>query len=114
LVRLGIPIDLARREALQARLSKFLKRKVTNLSSAIRLLEVRLIVSITKAPAISTSSLNASAVPTKYRTETRSRRVTARLAAGSYVANVTVRLRDSRGRTFVTGSTTGQTRFTVR
>ena len=114
LVRLGIPIDLARREALRARLSKFLKRKVTNLSSTIRLLEVHLIVSITKAPAISTSSLNAYAVPTKYRTETRGRRVTTRLAAGSYVANITVRLRDSRGRTFVTGSTTGQTRFTVR
>ena len=114
-VKLGIPTDLGRRYLLVKKLSKFLKRKITNLTGAIRLLDVYFVVSVVKVPTISSNSLGAlAAPPTKYKTETRKRRVTTRLAAGTYVARVTVRLRDAKGRTFVTGTTAGQRRFTVR
>ena len=113
-VRIGVPTDPAKRQALRTKLSKFFNRNITSIAGAIKLLEVHLLVSITKVPAISASSLEAFAVPRKYKVETRKRRVTTRLAAGTYVARVTVRLKDARGRTFVTGSNTGQARFTVR
>lgn len=113
-VRLGIPIDLGKRETLRKKLSKFFKRNITNLAGALKLLNAHFIVTIVKAPAISSSSFDALALPTKYKTETRKRRVTTRLGPGTYVAKVTVRLRDAKGRTFSTGKTSGQTRFSVR
>lgn len=113
-VTLGIPVDSVTRENLRYRLSRFLRRKVTNLAGAIRVLNVHFIVSILKAPSLSSSSVRALGLPTKYRTETRKRRVTTRLSPGTYLARITVRLKDAKGRTFVTGSTTRQTRFSVR
>jgi alpha-tubulin suppressor-like RCC1 family protein len=114
-VKLGIPIDLIKREALRRRLSKFLGYKVTNIAKAIKSLQVFYLVSIVRAPSISSSEVEAlAALPTKYKTETRKRRVTARLQPGTYVARVNIRLKDKRGRTFVTGKRTSQTTFTVR
>jgi alpha-tubulin suppressor-like RCC1 family protein len=113
-VKLGIPVALAQREALRRRLSKFLNYKITNLASAIRSLQVYYDVSIGKAPAVKTSEFSSSALPKKYRIQTRNRRVSTRLGPGTYVARVTVRLKDSRGRTFVTGKRPGQTTFAVR
>jgi len=113
-VRLGIPTDLAKRALLRKKLSTFLRRNVTNLAGAITLLNAHFILSVAKAPAISSSSIDALALPTKYRAETRKRRVTTRLGPGTYVARVTVRLKDAKGRTFSTGRTTAQARFTVR
>ena len=113
-VRLGIPTDLRKREALRAKLSRSLRRKITNLAAAIKLLQISFIVSVSKAPALTAQSLEIQALPTKYKTETRKRRVTTRLSPGTYVAKVTVRLRDPKGRTFSTGRTAGEARFTVR
>jgi hypothetical protein len=113
-VKLGIPIDPAKRKALRKKLSKFLGYKVKNLAKAIKALKVFYVVSIVRAPSVSSSELEALALPTKYKTETRKRRVTARLQPGTYVARVQVRLKDARGRTFVTGKRTSQTTFTVR
>jgi hypothetical protein len=114
-VKIGIPIDLTKREALRRRLSKFLGYRVKNLAKAIRSLKVFYVVSIVRAPKVSSTELEAlAALPTKYKTETRKRRVTTRLQPGTYVARVNVRLKDARGRTFVTGKRTSQTTFTVR
>jgi hypothetical protein len=113
-VKLGVPTDLAKRDALRAKLAKFLKRPITNLAAAIKSLQISFVVSVSKAPAIAAQSFEIQALPNKYRVETRKRRVTTRLSAGTYVAKVTVRLRDAKGRTFVTGSRAGEARFTVR
>ena len=56
----------------------------------------------------------ASGLPTKYKVETRKRRVSARLAPGTYVATVSVRLKDKRGKTFVTGKPSSGTTFVVK
>jgi hypothetical protein len=112
--QLGIPVNPEQREILRMKLSRFLRRRITNLAGAIKVLNANFILSISKAPSLSSSSVRALGLPTKYRTETRKRRVTTRLSPGTYLARITVRLKDAKGRTFVTGSTTRQTRFSVR
>jgi alpha-tubulin suppressor-like RCC1 family protein len=114
-VLIGIPLDRGKQRALKIRLSKFLGYQVKNLAKAIKSLKVFYVVSIVRAPKVSSTQLEAlAALPTKYKTETRKRRVTARLQPGTYVARVNIRLKDKRGRTFVTGKRTSQTTFTVR
>ena len=113
-VKLGIPIDPAKRAALRKALSKFLGYKVNNLAAAIKSLKVFYVVSIVRLPGVSSTKLgDFAALPTKYKTETRKRRVTARLQRGTYVARVNVRLKDARGRTFVTGKRRNQTTFII-
>lgn len=113
-VRLGIPTDLAKRQLLRKKLSKFFRRTFPTLSGALKLFDIYYVFSIVKAPSTSSNSVEALGMPTKYRVETRKRRVTTRLAPGPYIAKVTVRLKDKKGRTFATGTTAGQSRFTVR
>jgi len=114
-VRLGVPTALDKRELLRKELATFFKRSFKNLSDPLKLLDIYFALSIVKAPALTSNSFEAqAAMPTKYKVETRKQRVTTRLAPGSYVAKVTVRLKDKKGRTFATGKTTGQARFTVR
>ncbi|MEY4667883.1 MAG: hypothetical protein RL518_582 [Pseudomonadota bacterium] len=114
-VRLGLPTSTANQRILAGKLSRFLGFKVKNLPAAIRLLRVWHIFSIVRLPRIASEDpLSTLALPTKYRTETRSRRVSTRLGPGTYVARVTVRVKDSRGRTFSTGKRSEQTTFTVR
>jgi len=114
-VRLGVPTNADKREFLRKKLATFFKRSFKNLSDPLKLLDIYFAVSIVKAPALTSNSFEAqAAMPNKYKVETRKRRVTTRLAPGTYVAKVTVRLKDKKGRTFTTGTTAGQARFAVR
>jgi hypothetical protein len=114
-VRLGVPTALDKRDLLRRKLASFFKRSFKNLSDPLKLFDIYLAVSIVRAPVLASNSVAAqAALPNKYRVETRKNRVTTRLAPGTYVARATVRLKDKKGRTFTTGKTTGQARFTVR
>lgn len=113
-VRLGIPIDLTQRAKLKARLEKVLSKKVTNLATAIRSLQVFYVFNVVRAKTTSASDVEFSAQPTRFRLETRNRRVTARLGPGSYVASVSVKVKTSTGKVVSTGKSSTSTTFTVK
>jgi hypothetical protein len=122
-VKLGIPISSTRRALLKSRLQKFFGRKISSLAQAIKSLQVFYVINIVKT---STSSLSAwefenpgdveayGGLPTRYKEETRKRRVTARLAPGYYAATVAVRIKDTKGRIFTTGKASAPVKFRVR
>jgi len=112
--KLGVPIDRALQTKLKTRLEGFLRTKITNLGKAVRSLRVFHVISVVRTRTVGSMSIAASTLPTKYRLETRKRRVTARLAPGTYVATVSVRVKDKRGRTFVTGKPSSGATFVVR
>lgn len=113
-VKLGVPIDPAKRTKLRTRLQRFLGAKITSLSKAIRSLQVFYVISIVRAKQAQAADVEAEGLPTKYKLETRKRRVTARLAPGTYVATVSVRVKNARGKTFVTGKPSLGTTFVVK
>lgn len=113
-VRLGIPVTKPLQNLLRTRLSKFLKYKVTNLAAAVKSLQVHYVVTMSRATRAASADLEAMGLPTKYKTETRSRRISTRLGPGTYTVRVNVRLKDAKGRIFSTGKRSTQTTFTVR
>lgn len=113
-VKLGVPIDPAKQTKLRTRLQKFFGLKITSLSKAIRSLRVFYVISIVRAKQAQAADVEAEGLPTKYKLETRKRRVTARLAPGTYVATVAVRVKNARGKTFVTGKPSLGTTFVVK
>ena len=113
-IKLGVPIDPAKQTKLRTRLQKFLGTKIKNLGTAIRSLRVFYVFSVVRAKKTQGEEVVASGLPTKYKVETRKRRVSARLAPGTYVATVSVRLKDKRGKTFVTGKPSSGTTFVVK
>jgi hypothetical protein len=113
-VKLGVPIEPAKQKKLRTRLQKFLGTKIKSLSSAIRFLRVFYVISIVPAKKTQGMEIEAEGLSTKYKLETRKRRVTARLSPGTYTATVSVRLKDSRGRTFATGKPSPGASFVVK
>lgn len=120
-VKLGVPISPIRRTILKSKLQKFLGKKISSLAKAIKDLQVFYVFNIVRTSAASAwafeepGDFNASGqLPSRYKEETRKRRVTARLAPGYYAATVTVRIKDSKGRVFSTGKPSAPVRFRVR
>ena len=113
-VKLGVPIKPARQRILRTRLQKFFGTKIKSLSIAIGSLRVFYVFAIVPAKKTQGMEIEAQRLPTKYKLETRKRRVTARLSPGTYTATVSVRLKDSRGRTFATGKPSPGASFVVK
>ena len=120
-VKLGVPIDPVRRTILKSKLQKFLGQKISSLAKAIKSLQVFYVITIVQTSSvsgweyISPEDIESSGgLPTRYKEETRKRRVTARLAPGLYAATVAVRIKDTKGRVFTTGKASAPVRFRVR
>jgi hypothetical protein len=113
-VKLGVPIDPAKQTKLRTRLQKFLGAKIASLEQAVRSLHVFYVISVVRTTTVASLDVTASALPTKYKVETRKRRVTARLAPGTYVATVSVRVKGKSGKTFATGKPSRGATFVVR
>lgn len=113
-VKLGVPIDVARRATLKKRLERFLGKKVTNLGSAIASLKVFYDISVVRSKVAAATDIELSALPTRFRAETRNRRVTARLGPGTYVATVTAKVRARSGKLFATSKRSAPVTFTVK
>ena len=113
-IKLGVPVDLTQRAKLKTRLEKVLGKKVTNLATAIRSLQIFYVFSVVRAKTTSGSDIELAALPRKFRAETRNRRVTARLGPGTYVATVTARVKAPNGKVFSTSKRSESVTFTVK
>lgn len=113
-VKLGVPIEPAKQKKLRTRLQKFFGTKIKSLSSAIRFLRVFYVISIVPAKKTQGMEIEAEGLSTRYKLDTRKRRVTVRLSPGTYTATVSVRLKDSRGRTFANGKPSPGASFVVK
>ena len=109
----GWMTDPALRETLKKRLEKFLGKKVTDLAKAISSLQIFYVVSVVRTKVGAASCVEVLALPTRYRAETRNRRVTARLGPGTYVATVTARVKAPSGKVFATSKQSNSITFTV-
>ena len=114
-LKAGIPTDLVLREILRRKMAKFFKTKIPNIAKVLRTMRIFYAIDIRPAPRsvteLSTSSTPASS--TRLRLETRKTRVTSRFTPGTYIAKVTINLRDSRGRLFSSSKAGAGTRFRV-
>lgn len=113
-MKIGIPIDETQRQTLKRRLEKLLGKKVTDLAAAVRSLQVFYVFTVVRAKTTSIAAVDATALPTKYRAETRSRRVTARLGPGTYVATVSVKIKTSKGKVVASSKKPTSTTFVVK
>ena len=113
-VKIGIPVNETQRQTLKRRLEKLLGKKITDLAAAVRSLQVFYVFTVVRAKTTSIAAVDATALPTKYRAETRKRRVTARLGPGSYVATVSVKIKTSKGKVVASSKKPTSATFVVK
>lgn len=113
-VALGVPISAAKRAILKKRLEKFLGRRITSLEQAIRSLQVFYVFSVVRVATTTDLDVDTSALPNRFRADSRKRRVTARLGPGTYVATASVRVKSSSGKVFSSSRKSASVTFKVK